>query len=175
MRHADSGRATDGQRANGPGILHIHATYTEAYCGGEDPGPEGMPRPYPWSGRMYIRKAIPDSTGRFVMNDPDAPLLDSIQMNSDGHGWLDLPAGTYLIFDRDRVDRTRYDQLIRDHEAGDMYTDPIDKACMDRWLHGPFPFHTITAGDTLHMPLPLHGQCPSFDVPCVVYRGPVPP
>lgn len=174
-RHSHNGGMYDWNRGSAHGVLHIHATYTPAYCGGADPGPEGMPRTYPWQGRMYVRKAVPDSTGRSAINDPDSPVLDSMQMNSEGHGWLDLPAGTYLIFDRDRVDRTRHDQLIRDHKAGAMYTDPIDRACMDRWLRGPFPFHTINAGDTLHMPLPLHGQCPWYETPCVNYQGPLPP
>jgi hypothetical protein len=172
-RPAADGARSGGQR--GSGVLHIHATYTEAYCGGVDPGPEGMPRPRPWSGRMYIRLAEPDSTGRFAMNDPGAPVLDSIRMNSEGDGWLRLPAGTYLILDRERVDRRKHDQLLRDHRDGALYTDPIDKACMDRWLRGPFPVHSITAGDTLHMPLPLHGQCPWYSTPCVRYHGPLPP
>lgn len=174
-RQAEDGARGGRQRDHGSGVLHIHATYTAAYCGGADPGPEGMPRPHPWSGRMYIRRAEPDSTGRFALNDPGAPVLDSIRMNSEGDGWLRLPAGTYLILDRDRVDRAEHDRLLRDHRKGALYTEPIDKACMDRWLRGPFPLHTITAGDTLHMPLPLHGQCPWYSTPCVGYHGPLPP
>lgn len=174
-RQTRNGEMYPWRNAKKSGVLHIHATYTPAYCGGADPGPEGMPRTYPWSGRMFIRAVVPDSSGRFALNDPNSPVLDSIQMNGEGHGWLELPTGSYLILDRERVDRTKHDQLLRDHKAGSLHTEPIDEACLDRWLRGPFPIHTIASGDTLHMPLPLHGQCPWYSTPCVSYHGPLPP
>jgi hypothetical protein len=49
-----------------PGVLHLHCTWTEPYCGGAEPDPDDLPRPRPWQGSMYIRIAHPDSTGRFA-------------------------------------------------------------------------------------------------------------
>ncbi len=157
------------------GILHLHCTYTEPYCGGADPGPEGMPRPQPWSGRLFIRVARPDSTGKFAINDLRDPVLDTIQMNSAGNGYLALPAGQYLLLDHDRVDDLRYRELLRDHAKPAMYTEPIDTACMRKWLHGPFGVIRITSSDTLHQEYPMHGLCPWYDTPCVRYNGPLPP
>lgn len=159
----------------GPGTLLLHCTYTAPYCGGADPGPEGMPHAQPWSGGMFIRAARPDSTGRFAINDLRMPILDTIQMNSEGHGYLPLPAGLYLLLDQDRTDDQRYRKLLRDHAKPAMYTEAIDTACMRRWLHGPFGVFRITGGDTLHMEYPMHGQCPWYDTPCVNYHGPLPP
>jgi hypothetical protein len=124
---------------------------------------------------MYLRRAVPDSTGRFAPNDLRSPVVDTIRTNHEGHGWLSLPAGTYLILDRERVDRTAHDQLLREHRKPALHTEAIDTACLRRWLHGPFPVHTLIAGDTLHMELPLHGQCPWYSVPCREYNGPLPP
>ena len=124
---------------------------------------------------MFIRAARPDSTGQFAINDLREPILDTIRMNSEGHGYVVLPAGQYLLLDEDRADDQRYRKLLRDHAKPLMYTEPIDTACMRQWLHGPFGVVRITGGDTLHMEYPMHGQCPWYATPCVRYNGPLPP
>lgn len=157
------------------GVLHLHATYTAPYCGGADPGPEGMPLPKPWQGRMYLRAVSPDSSGTMALNDPQHPIIDSMRTDSMGNGYRKLPVGHYLLLDQDRVDDRRYRQLLKDHARPAMYTEPIDKACLDRWLRGPFGVVTIRGGDTTHVELPLFDQCPWYATPCVSYHGPLPP
>ena len=159
----------------GTGTLHLHCTWTEPYCGGAEPDPGDYPRPAPWSGRMYIRAAEPDSTGNMAVNDLRKPVIDSIQLNSEGHGHLTLPVGDYLLLDGDRVNDRRACQLRRDHTKPVMYTEPIDTACLRQWLRGPFGVLRITGGDTLHVEHPMHGQCPWYATPCVRYNGPLPP
>ena len=156
------------------GVLHLHCTYTAPYCGGADPGLEGMPRPEPWQGRLFLRTAAPDSTGMAV-NDPRLPILDTMRTDSMGNGYRKLPVGWYLLLDQDRVDDRRYRQLLKDHARPAMHTEPIDKACLDRWLRGPFGVVTIRGGDTTHVELPLFDQCPWYNTPCVSYHGPLPP
>ncbi|MBK6341499.1 MAG: hypothetical protein IPF41_02630 [Flavobacteriales bacterium] len=173
-------------RINGPGahnkvqvlrtgVLHLHATHTSAYCGGADPGPEGMPRPEPWYGPMFLRPAEPDSTGTMAPNDLSVSITDTIRTDHTGHGYRTLPVGSYLLLDADRVNDKRYQQLLNDHAKPVLYTDPIDKACLDRWLHGPFGVVRINGGDTVHVELPLLEQCPWYNTPCVNYHGPLPP
>ena len=175
-RNSNTGEMYDWKPSGGAGgILHIHATWSEPWCGGAEPDPREWPRIGPWSGNMYIRRAPQDSSGRMALNDLRQPIVDTIAMNAEGDGWLKLPAGTYVVLDADRRDRKRYDALLRDHSKPAMYTAAIDAACMQRWLYGPFPVHTITSGDTLHMQLPLQGQCSWFATPCVQYNGPLPP
>lgn len=157
------------------GVLHLKVTHTSAYCGGADPGPEGMPRPEPWQGPMYLRHAVPDSSGRMAHNDLGVPITDTIRTDRTGHGHLTLPAGNYLLLDDDRVDDQRYKRLLKDHAQRAMYTEPIDKECLERWLHGPFGVITIVGGDTNHVDLPLFEQCPWYSTPCVRYNGPLPP
>lgn len=157
------------------GTLHLHCTWTDPYCGGAEPDPDDYPRPQPWQGKMFIRAARPDSTGKLAFNDLRKPILGTIQMNTEGHGYLQLPAGDYLFLDQDRVDDGKYRELLRDHRKPLMYTEPIDTACLRQWLHGPFGVFTIASGDTLHMEYTLHGQCPWYSTPCVRYNGPLPP
>jgi hypothetical protein len=157
------------------GVLELHCTYTEPYCGGAAPDPDMLPGPRPWMGRKFLRKARPDSTGQFGLNDLREPIIDTIRMDQEGHGRVVLPAGTYVLLDEDRVDDTRYKELLRDHSKPVMYTDPIDTVCLKQWLHGPFGLLTITGGDTLRQELPMHGQCPWYETPCVSYHGPLPP
>ncbi len=156
-------------------MLELHCTYTDPYCGGAAPDPDMLPGPRPWMGRMFLRKALPDSTGHFGLNDLRMPITDTLRMDQEGHGRVVLPAGTYLLLDEDRVDDTKYKELLRDHSKPVMYTDPIDTVCLKQWLHGPFGLLTITAGDTLRQELPMHGQCPWYETPCVSYHGPLPP
>ncbi|MBK8498437.1 MAG: hypothetical protein IPL52_06360 [Flavobacteriales bacterium] len=140
-----------------------------------EPDPSQWPRTTPWSGHMYIRSAVPDSTGRFAINDVKQPIHDSVLTNGSGHGHLALPPGNYLLLDRDRVDRTRHDLILRNFTKPSLHQDAVDKDCLKRWLHGPFGVITIAAGDTLHMELPMHGQCSWYSTPCVAYHGPLPP
>ncbi len=156
------------------GELHLHVTRTSAYCGGADPGPEGMPRPEPWEGSMFLRRVHADS-GDLAMNELREPVLDTIHTDGMGHGYLTVPAGNYLILDRERVDDERYRQLLKDHAQPALYTEAIDKACLDRWLFGPFGVITVVGGDTAHAELPLFDQCPWYATPCVRYNGPLPP
>jgi hypothetical protein len=169
------GEMYDRKRSKGTGVLHLNATYTAPYCGGADPGPEGMPRPHPWQGAMFLRAAQPDSTGLFALNELRSPVIDTIRTDASGQGHVRIPAGTYLLLDQDRVDDVRYRKLLRDHAKPSMHTHAIDTACMQRWLHGPFGVITITSGDTLRIDLPLHGKCSWYDTPCVHYFGPLPP
>lgn len=157
------------------GTLHLHCTWTEPYCGGAEPDPNDYPRPAPWSGRMYIRVAEPDSTGKMAFNDLRRPIIDSIQMDREGHGHLTLPVGDYLLLESDRVSDRRARQLRKDHTKPAMYNEPIDTACLRHWLHGPFGVLNITSGDTLHVEYPMYGQCPWYSTPCVRYNGPLPP
>jgi hypothetical protein len=169
------GAMYDWKKSKGTGVLHLRATYTAPYCGGADPGPEGMPRPHPWQGAMFLRAANPDSAGRFALNDLHSPVIDTIRTDGSGNGYVVLPAGSYLLLDQDRVDDVRYRQLLRDHAKPKQYTEAIDPQCLDRWLHGPFGVIVIQRGDTLLVDLPLHDQCPWYNTPCVHYSGPLPP
>lgn len=173
-RHAHPGDGQEVHRISAPGVLHISATYQAAYCGGADPGLD-HPRPHPWQGSMYLRRAKPDNTGNFADNDIHAPILDSIRTNALGQGYLALPPGTYLLLDRDRVDDRRYHQLLRDNSKPTLHTHPIDTTCLRQWLHGPSGVLNIAAGDTTHVVLPFMDRCPWEATPCVTYFGPYPP
>lgn len=62
-RTTDRGGMYPCKAGPGAGVLHLRATYTAPYCGGADPGPEGMPRP--------------GGGGRFrPVTLPDTPYLD---------------------------------------------------------------------------------------------------
>ena len=175
IRTTDRGEMYPWKGSRGTGVLHLHATYTAPYCGGADPGPEGMPRPEPWRGSMFLRAATPDSTGRMAPNELHRGIMDTVRTGTHGQAHVVLPAGTYLLLDQDRVDDTGYTQLLRDHSKPALYTKPIDKACLDRWLHGPFAVVSITSGDTTHITLDLFDQCPWYNTPCLHYSGPLPP
>lgn len=174
-RHSNRGEMYDWKHASSTGALHLHCTYTEPYCGGAEIDPSEYPRPQPWKGERFIRAAWPDSTGKLAINDLRRPILDTIHMNGEGHGCLTLPAGQYLLLERDRVDDRRYRQLLRDHAQPRLHTEAIDTACMIHWLYGPFGAISITSGDTLHIEFPMRGQCPWYNKPCVRYNGPLPP
>ncbi len=171
-----------GCRTRGPvinaiphGVLHVHHTHTEAYCKGMAPGPGDYPTAQPWSGVLYLREAgTLDEQGR-AFNDPDRPVVDSIHTGADGHGTLQLLPGVYLLLDHERVRDRRYHQLLKDHAKATPHRSAIDKACLDKWLRGPFGTVTITAGDTTHVPHHTVGKCSWNSVPCAPWHGPLPP
>lgn len=124
---------------------------------------------------MYLRLATPDSTGLMERNELQRPIVDTIRTDATGNGYLELPLGSYLLLDQEHVDDRRYQQVLKDHDRPTLHTDAIDKACLDRWLHGPFGVVSIRSGDTTHVELPLFDQCPWYNTPCVNYFGPLPP
>lgn len=157
------------------GVLHLRCTTTDPYCGGAEPDPDDLPRPHPWTGTLYLRPVIPDSTGTSAINDVREPVTDTVRMNTAGEGYVRLPAGHYVLIDRDHLDTRRYEQLLRDFTVPARDNDPIDTACLRQWLRGPFPVLTIHGGDTLHITHPQYGRCPWYATPCVGYHGPLPP
>ena len=102
-----------------------------------------MPRPEPWSGPIYLRPATPDSTGTMARNDLSVPVTDTIRTDRTGNGYRTLKPGTYLLLDQDHVDDRRSQQLLKDHAKPALDTNPLDKACLDRWLYGPYGVMTI--------------------------------
>ena len=157
------------------GVLHLHATWNVPWCSGVEPDPSEWPRVVPWSGTMYLRKARPDTSGHMAMNNIEWPILDSILMDSAGHGHLSVAPGSYLLLDRARVDRREHDRLLRDFAKPALHREAIDRVCLDRWLKGPFEVITISAGDTLHLEMPLQGKCSWQSTPCAPDHGPPPP
>lgn len=165
----------DPGKARRTGVLQLHVTNTAAYCGGADPGPEGMPRPMPWRGSFFVRAATPDSTGRMASNDLLRPIIDTISTDGKGRAIMEIPPGHYLLLDQEHVDDRYYEKLLKDHAKPTMYTDPIDTACLRRWLQRPFGVITIDRGDTTAVELPLFERCPWYSTPCMNYFGPLPP
>jgi hypothetical protein len=174
MQRWSPGDPSSRDRSLRNGVLHVSATYQPAYCGGADPGLD-YPRAHPWQGPMYLRLVQVDSIGIFALNDIDVPLFDSVRTDGLGQGYVSLPEGAYLLLDRDRVDDRRYRHLLVEHSKPTLHTQPIDTACLMRWLHGPFGVVNIRPGDTTHVDLPFLGHCPWNDTPCVSYFGPYPP
>src|SRR4030095_16099069 len=78
-------------RAPRAGVLQLHITWTEPYCGGAEPDPSELPRPQPWQGSMYLRPAKPDSSGRMAINDLRVPVTDTIRTGPAGDGVIELP------------------------------------------------------------------------------------
>lgn len=79
------------------GVLHFHATYTAPYCGGADPGDAVMARTRPWQGAVYVRHAVPDSSGKFAVNDPREPIMDTLRTDGTGNGSVVLPISNCSI------------------------------------------------------------------------------
>lgn len=156
------------------GVLIVRCTRTAPYCGGAEPDPRDLPRPRPCTERMFLRPAIPDTSGRSALNDLRIAPIDTIRF-IQGVSVIHPPAGDYLLLDEDRVDDHRYRQLLRDHRTPRSHSEAVDTACLRSWLHGPFGVISVRGGDTTEVSLDLHDQCPWFSVPCVPYSGPLPP
>lgn len=86
---------------------------------------------------MFLRSARPDSTGTMAPNDLSVPITDTIRTDRTGNGYRTLKPGTYLLLDQDHVDDRRSQQLLKDHAKPALDTNPLDKAWLGQWLHGP--------------------------------------
>lgn len=157
------------------GILHIHSTWTDPHCGGALLIQEDGRHALPWNGPHYVRLVDAAPGADKALNDVDRPIIDTLRTQGDGHGYLALAPGPYIIVDKDRINDKQYQTYRRKYATGNDHYDPIDTACLRQWMHGPFKVVRITAGDTTHAPVALSGRCSWHSVPCRQYKGPLPP
>lgn len=156
-------------------MIQGQLTTTESWCGGMRPTPEieknlRIPKALP-NTKIYIRKG--------TVNDPKSKIIQTVTSDANGNFSVKLPAGKYVIVDEKKKDRKYAEELLKKFEKETQNYSAIDKNCLEEWLKTPDFTFEIDANGTLKnmdtLKVNYHLPCSFRSVPCVQYRGPMPP
>lgn len=153
--------------------ITIQCTYTESYCGGAYPPDEllaELARPKPLgSTALHIRTSADNK------NHTDAKLILSAITDAEGLVHITLPEGNYVLVFDDKKDRTRYNEILERYSQKTQYTDAVDRKCLQQWIETPELLLSVTAEGGRVFNVNHHKVCSWYAIPCVEYRGPLPP
>ena len=145
-------------------------THSNSYCGGARPTDAILmeitsPKPSP-NATFYVRK------GKF--NDVSEEVFWTFSTDENGHFSFKLPPGDYVILEKNRVDISYYNQVLKTYsKESDSYS-AVDTSCLNNWLKGSLAQINITNKDLENVNWNIHQACWT-DAPCIHYKGPYPP
>jgi len=139
---------------------------TFPYCGGAAPSEEMMKSlraPKPYGGKIfYIRKGS--------VNDLKAPIMGSFTVNGAGEFSFELPPGTYSIIQKEQLKTLDLKQF----KSGTW--EKADENCLKEWWAKPYHLLEIKDKNLGELSFIFHRKCfVNSDIPCIYYRGPMPP
>lgn len=150
--------------------VRVSGTLTQShpYCGGAYPGEEELRRlnaARPFQTWLYVRSG--------TVNRENAPILDSVQTDADGHFHFELPPGLFVLLLPDHKKHKTVASLL-EQAKGDI---AADKACLETWWEKGLMAIDVQSGTPLQR-LDVHLRHACF-VPyppdCFQYTGPYPP
>ena len=142
-----------------------------AYCGGArmpDEFLNDLTKPKPFSTKkLYVMKG--------KINGFDAkPFLVFIS-DSLGHFSIVLPAGDYCIVDEFKRDKKYYDSILETYRIETENYSAVDPVCLKGWFEMPDAVFTVTKAGLKDLTIVYTDKCPWNSIPCVMYKGPLPP
>lgn len=149
--------------------VNIQITQTSSYCGGAAPPRELIEQlntPVPLAGKIiYLRKG---KTNKLCKK--------TIELKSDANGEIAslLDPGFYAVVDDTKKDKAHYSELRKRYSKPAEHNGAIDIDCLDEWIKTPHQVIEVTADQT-RFQINFHQSCSWNSLPCVQYRGPMPP
>lgn len=151
--------------------IKIQFSQTESYCGGARPSEEMLQdfsTPKPAAGKsFYIKKG--------KRNDVENTEFVFVgKSNEVGLAEFNLAAGDYCLVFEEKKDRSYADQCITSYSEPTSNYSAMDVACLNDWLSQP-DFVIEVKDSAVFCVVTSHKVCFWQAIPCVEYRGPLPP
>ncbi len=151
--------------------IKIQLTQTSSYCGGAQPPAEllkELDNPRPVADKIiYVRSG--------EKNDPDDSHFEYTgKSNSEGIVEFNLPRGIYCLVFEEKKDRGYQDNLISLYSKATTNYTAIDQACLKNWMKEPEAVIQVVDAAILST-VNIHHPCSWNAIPCIEYRGPLPP
>ncbi len=151
--------------------VKIQLTQTSSYCGGAQPPAEllkELDNPRPVADKVvYVRSGEKN-------NPDDSHFVFTSKSNSEGMVEFTLPRGIYCVIFEEKKDRTYHDNLISLYSKATTNYTAIDQACLKNWMKEPELVIQVVDAAVLST-LNIHQPCSWNAIPCIEYRGPLPP
>ena len=138
---------------------------TSSYCGGARPSQEMLdklarPKVYP-NKKFYIRQG--------KINRTEAKIVTRFTTDSTGKFTIQLKPGTYSIIVEEQlysVDPNKYENENQQ----------VDRKCLDEWWAKSYYLLVIKNKNIIDLNFVFHHRCfVRSDIPCITYKGPLPP
>jgi hypothetical protein len=147
-----------------------NVTQSKSYCGGARPTDailQEITTPKPLANSIfYIRKG--------KGNNPASDEYISFKTDENGNFDIKLLPGDYVIIEQNRLDSSYYFSVLKTYsKETDSYSN-ADTLCMQKWLSGSLAQFTVKDADVKNISWDIHSGC-YVNVPCVHYKGPLPP
>ncbi len=138
---------------------------TSSYCGGARPSQAMLdrlatPTPYP-NKKFYIKRGN--------INCTEAKVVTSFTTDSTGRFSIRLKSGTYSII----VEEQLYPIDLKKYENANP---EVDRQCLDEWWAKPYYLLVVKNKNINELKFIFHHRCfVKSDIPCITYKGPLPP
>jgi hypothetical protein len=146
-------------------------TQTFSYCGGARPSNEMLAKlnePKPFANKvLFILKG----------NSNDFNSMNYIQISSDslGNFSVSLEPGEYCLVDEFKHHKSNFDDILKKYEKETTNYSAVDPDCLKNWFNTPDLVFTVAKTGNKDLSIVYHHPCSWHAIPCVNYRGPLPP
>lgn len=142
-----------------------------AYCSGARPSKEvlnNIKQPKPYSNKkLFVKKG--------KENNFKKKAILEVTTDSFGKFSFSLPAGEYCIVDDYKYDKKNYKALLEEYKVETRHFSVISETCLDEWFRTPELVFSVVGKDLDSLTITYHDKCSWNKIPCVTYRGPLPP
>lgn len=138
---------------------------TSSYCGGARPSQQilerlATPTAYP-NKIFYIRRG--------KINCAEAKIITSFTTDSSGKFSISLKPGTYSIIVEDQLNPVDPNKYVNENQQ-------VDWQCLDEWWTKPYYLLVVKNKNINDLNFVFHHRCfITSDIPCITYKGPLPP
>jgi hypothetical protein len=149
--------------------VEITVTQTASYCGGARPSEEIL---------QELNSPIPSANtkvfiGRGVENAGHGVILETVT-DVDGKVRVELPSGDYyLVFETKTIENKT--KLLGAYREETAYYSAMDVDCLENWFKQPDFVFSVEKNKSKSVVVNKHIPCSWSAIPCVDYRGPLPP
>lgn len=149
--------------------VEITVTQTASYCGGARPSEEILQElnsPTPSANtKVFIGRGAENTGHGFILE---------TATDVDGKVRVELPSGDYyLVFETKTIEnKTKLLGAFREETA---YYSAMDVDCLEIWFKQPDFFFSVEKNKSKSVVVNKHIPCSWSAIPCVDYRGPLPP
>jgi hypothetical protein len=145
--------------------------HTRAFCGGmrmPDDAWNEFKKPLPLGKKkLYVKKG--------GTNDFSKATILEFTSDSVGNFSFLLPPGDYCIIDEFKKDKKNFDDICTKYKTETKFYGAVDTVCLKGWFETPDLTFTVTKTGMKDLEIIFNDKCPWQAIPCVMYKGPLPP
>jgi hypothetical protein len=156
---------------NSETLIEFKLSRRGVYCGGARPSEEML---------AQLEELVPLENFQFFIkegttNNPDEAAIFSSITDDEGLAFVNLKPGTYLLIFEDKLDWTQYNHWKLEFAQAQESFGAMDTLCLREWIKQPEAVFTVVRDSSNMVEVVRWEKCFWNNIPCVEYRGSLPP